>query len=56
MMAVMDGPTRGPAVLVETAAMLVLATLFVLLRMISRIGLVRRVSIDDYFMLLAWVR
>jgi hypothetical protein len=51
----MDGPTRGPAVLTVTAVMLVLSTLFVLLRLISRFGIVRRVLWDDYFMILAWV-
>jgi hypothetical protein len=38
-----------------TGAMLVLATLFVLLRLISRFGVVRRIAWDDYFMILAWV-
>jgi hypothetical protein len=52
----MHGPTRGPAVLIVTAVMLVLSTLFVLLRMISRFGIVRRISWDDYFMVLAWVK
>lgn len=48
-------PTRGPAVLVVTAIMLVLATIFVTLRMISRAWIVRRVTLDDYFIVLAWV-
>jgi hypothetical protein len=52
----MDGSGRGTPVLVVTAIMMVLATLFVVLRMISRIGIVRRVALDDYFMVLAWVR
>lgn len=34
---------------------MVLATVFVLLRMVSRIGIVKRVTLDDYFMMLAWV-
>jgi len=34
--------------------MLVLATVFVALRMVSRFGIVKRVTLDDYFMLLAW--
>jgi hypothetical protein len=48
-------PTRGPAVLVVTAIMLVLSTVFVVLRMISRIAIVRKVTLDDYFMILSWV-
>jgi len=48
-------PTRGPAVLVVTAIMIILATIFVALRMISRSLIVRRVTLDDYFMVLAWV-
>ncbi|KAF2399179.1 MFS general substrate transporter [Trichodelitschia bisporula] len=49
-----DLPSRGPAVLVVTAVMLVLSTLFVVLRLVSKFGIVRRVSLDDYFMILAW--
>jgi hypothetical protein len=52
---VMGGPSRGPVVMAVTGAMLVLATLFVLLRLISRFGVVRRIAWDDYFMILAWV-
>jgi hypothetical protein len=55
MVEVMGGPSRGPVVMAVTAAMLVLATLFVLLRLISRFGVVRRIAWDDYFMILAWV-
>jgi hypothetical protein len=51
----MGGPSRGPVVMAVTGAMLVLATLFVLLRLISRFGVVRRIAWDDYFMILAWV-
>lgn len=47
--------SRGPAVLIVTVIFMVLATVFVLLRMISRIGIVKRVTLDDYFMMLAWV-
>ena len=47
---------RGPAVLVVTVIMIVLATVFVVLRMASRVGIVRRVTLDDYFMILSWVR
>jgi hypothetical protein len=48
--------SRGPAVLIVTVIMMVLATIFVLLRMVSRIGIVKKVTLDDYFMILAWVR
>jgi hypothetical protein len=52
---IMGGPSRGPAVLIVTAIMLVMSTLFVLLRMVSKFGIVRRIYWDDYFMILAWV-
>ena len=42
--------------LAVTAAMIACSSVFVFLRMVSRIGIVRRVSLDDYFMVLAWVR
>ncbi|KAE9991048.1 hypothetical protein EG327_000587 [Venturia inaequalis] len=48
-------PSRGPAVLVVTVVMTVLATVFVLLRMLSRIAIVKRVTLDDCFIILAWV-
>ncbi|KAF2665500.1 MFS general substrate transporter [Microthyrium microscopicum] len=50
----MTGESRGPIVLVVTAVILILSTLFVLLRLISKFGVVRRVAWDDYFMILAW--
>lgn len=46
---------RGPVVLAVTIAFLVASTVFVLLRLISRIGIVRKVSKDDYAIVLAWV-
>jgi hypothetical protein len=42
-------------VLGVTAATLVCATVFVVLRLISRIGIVRRMGWDDRFIVLAWV-
>jgi hypothetical protein len=51
----MGGVSRGNVVMVVTALMLIISTLFVLLRMISRIGIVRRLAWDDYFMMIAWV-
>ena len=46
---------RGPVVLAVTAAMIGTSTLFVFFRLVSRAGIVKRVSIDDYFMFVAWV-
>lgn len=46
---------RGPTVLAVVIALLCLSTGFVVLRLISRMGVVKRVSNDDYAILLAWV-
>lgn len=46
---------RGPVVLAVTTALLAVSTTFVVLRLVSRIGVVRKVSNDDYFIVLAWV-
>lgn len=46
---------RGSVVLAVTIAHIVASTIFVVLRLISRIGVVRKVSRDDYFIILAWV-
>jgi hypothetical protein len=51
----MAEPDRGPAVRVVTIVFLVLATIFVTLRFVSRAGIVKKVSADDYVMLFAWV-
>jgi len=48
-------PDRGPAVFAVTTATLVLASVFVASRMISRIGIVKNVSYDDYIIIVAWV-
>ncbi|KAH7633885.1 major facilitator superfamily domain-containing protein [Sordaria sp. MPI-SDFR-AT-0083] len=48
-------PDRGPAVFVVTTVTICLATLFVAARMVSRIGIVRRVGWDDYIIVLAWL-
>ncbi|KAI1490094.1 major facilitator superfamily domain-containing protein [Biscogniauxia mediterranea] len=48
-------PDRGPAVFAVTTATLVLATCFVGARLVCRIGIVRQVSWDDYFIMFAWV-
>ncbi|KAL7944690.1 major facilitator superfamily domain-containing protein [Trichoderma barbatum] len=46
---------RGPAVLAVTTATLVLASIFVFARMVSRYFIVKRVTWDDRIILLAWL-
>lgn len=46
---------RSQTVFAVTVAMFACATLFIFFRMLSRIWIVRKVSLDDYFILLAWV-
>ncbi|KAI1500361.1 major facilitator superfamily domain-containing protein [Biscogniauxia marginata] len=48
-------PDRGPAVFAVTIATLVLVTCFVAARLVCRVGIVRQVSWDDYFIIAAWV-
>lgn len=48
--------TRSEAVFAVTVAVFACSTVFVFFRILSRVWIVRRVSLDDYFMLLAWVR
>ncbi|EAW10126.1 putative MFS monosaccharide transporter [Aspergillus clavatus NRRL 1] len=48
------GADRRPEVLVVSIIFFVLATVFVALRFVSRIFVVRRVGLHDYLMLLAW--
>lgn len=47
--------TRQPATLGVSIVVFVIASLFVALRFVSRIFLVRRVGLHDYLMLFAWV-
>ncbi|KLU92097.1 hypothetical protein MAPG_11044 [Magnaporthiopsis poae ATCC 64411] len=47
-------PDRGPAVFGVTVATLCLASVFVIARLISRIGIVRRFSWDDGSIVAAW--
>jgi hypothetical protein len=47
-------PDRGLAVLAVATATLVLCSVFVAARLVCRIGIVRRVSWDDYTIVLAW--
>ena len=46
---------RGPTVLAVVIAFLCLSTGFIVLRLVSRIGVVKRVSNDDYAIVVAWV-
>lgn len=48
-------PDRRPAVLAVSIPVFVVASLFVALRFVSQIFVVRRVALHDYLMLLAWV-
>lgn len=50
-----DTSSRGPAVLAVTSATLVACTTFVVFRLISRFGIVRKPGYDDYFIILAWI-
>ncbi|KAI0868489.1 fucose permease [Hypoxylon argillaceum] len=50
-----DYPNRGPVVFAVTTATLVLATVFVAARLTCRTFIVRQVTWDDYFILLAWI-
>lgn len=47
--------SRASEVLTVTIIMLCLSTAFVVLRLISRFGIVKRISYDDYAIMLAWV-
>ena len=46
---------RGPTVLAVVIALLCVSTAFIVLRLISRMGVVKRVSKDDYAIIVAWV-
>ncbi|PLB33494.1 putative MFS monosaccharide transporter [Aspergillus candidus] len=46
---------RRPEVLVVSIVFFLIATVFVALRFVSRVYIVRRLSLHDYVMLLAWV-
>lgn len=49
-----DHPDRGPIVFAVTTGTLVLATVFVCARLACRTFIVRQVSWDDYFIIIAW--
>ncbi|OXV07902.1 hypothetical protein Egran_04334 [Elaphomyces granulatus] len=46
---------RQPAVMAVTIVVFVLASIFVAFRFVSRIGIVHRIGLHDYFMILAWL-
>lgn len=46
--------SRAPVTLAVTLTMLVLATIFVFFRFLTRIWIVRKVYLDDWFILAAW--
>jgi len=46
---------RGPTVLAVVIALLALSTVSIVLRLISRFGVVKKVGNDDYAIILAWV-
>ncbi|KAL8719620.1 MAG: hypothetical protein Q9225_003394 [Loekoesia sp. 1 TL-2023] len=46
---------RGDEVLAVTVALFVAATFTVILRFVSRVGIVKRISEDDYAMIVAWI-
>jgi fucose permease len=50
-----DYPSRGPAVRATSAATLVLCSVFVILRLMSRFFVVKKPGWDDYTMIMAWV-
>ncbi|KAI0431184.1 fucose permease [Xylaria sp. FL1042] len=50
-----DYPDRGPIVFAVTTGTLVLATVFVAARLACRRFIVRQVSWDDYFIVIAWL-
>jgi len=47
--------SRSSAVFAVTVAMITCSTVFVFARLASRAGIVKKVLLDDYFILVAWV-
>jgi hypothetical protein len=46
---------RGPTVFVVTLVLIVVATVFVVLRLISKWGVTRKANADDYVIIVAWL-
>jgi fucose permease len=49
-----DFQGRAAPVLAVSVALIVLATIFVFFRMVSRGAIVKKIALDDYFMMIAW--
>jgi hypothetical protein len=47
--------SRGKAVFIVTTTTFVLASVFVAARLVSRFGVLKSRTADDWFMILAWV-
>ncbi len=47
--------SHGKAVLVVTTTTFILASVFVLARLVSRFAVLRSRTLDDWFMIVAWV-
>ena len=50
-----DLQNRGPVVLTVAIVLFFASFVFVTLRLVSRIGIVKKVTWDDHFIVLAWV-
>jgi hypothetical protein len=48
-------PTRGKGVFIGVTVTFILASIFVVARLVSRFGIVKYRDWDDYFIILAWV-
>ena len=48
--------SRAPATLAVTIVTLVVCTVFVFFRLLTRTWIVRKIQVDDWFILAAWVR
>jgi hypothetical protein len=55
MTGVSDFHSRGKAVFIVTTTTFILATVFVLARLISRFGILKHRTADDWFIILSWV-
>lgn len=51
-----DIPDRRQSVLVVTTTTLVISTIFIVARLVSRLAIVRNVTWDDYCIIVGWVR
>jgi len=51
----MSSAGYGPGLVVAVSVTFVVATIFIVLRLISRAYIVRWVSLDDYLIVIAWI-